>query len=739
MASQSKSKVALSEATSERIAELLAAMTLSEKIGQMSQRAVGVGSSEENLVDDLRAGHIGSVINVVDLDEVNALQRICVEESRLGIPLLVGRDVIHGFKTIMPIPLGLAATWNPSLIEEGARVAAHEAAAVGINWTFAPMIDVTRDPRWGRVAESPGEDTYLAGRVATAMVRGFQGDDLATAGSIAACAKHFAGYGASESGRDYATTNVPENELRNVHLPPFQAAINAGVVTVMTAFNDLDGVPATGNDFLLRDVLRNEWGFDGMVVSDWYSVLQLAVHGFTADDRESALAAVRAGVDMEMASVTYAEQLPSLVEEGSLEVDLIDAAVTSILRLKFKLGLFDKPYTDSGQQPTSASTEALAIAHRSAVEATVLLKNEAETLPLDVSRVKSLAVVGPLADAPYEQLGTWVFDGDPDLSVTNVEGIRRAVGDAVQVHHVPALETTRSRAEAGFADAVAAAEKADAVIVFLGEESILSGEAHSRADIDLPGAQEALVRALRGSGKPLIAVVLAGRPLTIGNIVDSVDAILYAWHPGTMGGTAIADLLFGREVPSGKLPISFPRMVGQVPIYYNQKNTGRPPTADTVVLIDDIPVGAPQASLGNTSFHLDAGHEPLWEFGYGLSYATFAYANVAVSESRVRLGNRLTVSATVSNVGDVAATEVVQLYVRDLVGSVTRPVKELKGFQRVRLEPGESKTVRFELHTDELAFYGRDNRRTTEPGDFHVWVGGSSRARERAEFRLVER
>lgn len=736
MASESTSTAAVPRA--ERIAALLSAMTLGEKIGQMCQCNVGEDGPQETLIDALRAGRIGSVINVVDVDAVNELQRVAVEESRLGVPLLVGRDVIHGFETVMPIPLGLAATWHPEIIEEGARVSAQEAAAAGINWTFAPMIDVTRDPRWGRVAESPGEDAFLATKVAAAMVRGFQGTDLSATDSIAACAKHLAGYGASESGRDYAATSIPENELRNVHLPAFEAAVKAGVASMMAAFNDLNGVPASGNEFLLRQVLRDEWGFQGLVVSDWYSVQQLAVHGFTADDKESVIAALRAGVDMEMASTTYAEHLESLVDRGSVDVGLIDAAVSNILALKFDLGLFERPYTEPVASSGGASAAALATAHRSAVEATVLLKNAAQTLPLETARLRSLALIGPLADAPYEQLGTWVFDGDPRRSITNVEGIRRAVGDAIEVRHAPAMESSRSRSQAGFADAVAAAESADAVIVFLGEESILSGEAHSRADIGLPGVQEDLVRALRETGKPLIAVILAGRPLTIAPIVEHVDAILYAWHPGTMGGAAIADLLFGNEVPSAKLPITFPRMVGQVPIYYNQKNTGRPPTPDTVVMIDDIPIGAPQASLGNTSFHLDAGHEPLFEFGFGLSYTDFAYSETRVSRPTIKLGESLTVSAKLTNVGAVAATEVVQLYVRDLVGSVTRPVRELKGFQRVRLEPGETGAVSFELHTDDLAFYGRDNRLAAEPGDFHVWVGGSSRAEGRVEFRLVD-
>jgi beta-glucosidase len=720
-----------------RIAVLLEKMTLDEKVGQMNQVHAGDMEPISELGDALRAGAIGSIINQVDVDTVNELQRIAVEESRLGIPLLVGRDVIHGFKTVMPIPLGQAATWNPDVVRQGARIAALEAARSGVNWTFAPMIDITRDPRWGRIAESPGEDAYLASRLAVAMVEGFQGDDLAATGTIAACAKHFAGYGEVESGRDYATTNIPENELRNVHLRPFHAAVDAGAATLMASFSDLNGVPATGNEFLMREVLRGEWGFDGFVVSDWNSIHQLAVHGLTADDRESALTAAAAGVDMDMAGSVYVRHLVDLVEDGALDISVIDTAVANILRAKFRLGLFENPYTNPDVLPDYGSPEALAAAKAAALQSIVMLKNDDDVLPLSSKRLDRIAVIGPLAEAPYEQLGTWIFDGDETLSVTALQGIRDLVGSDAEIDYVRAMETSRSKSTAPFDAAVAAAQRSDAVLLFLGEESILSGEAHSRADINLPGAQAELVRRVREAGKPVVAVILAGRPLTLTNMVDNVDALLFAWHPGTMGGPAIAEILFGLESPSGKLPVTFPRMVGQVPIYYSQKNTGKPPSPEKVVHIDDIDAKAPQTSLGMTAFHLDAGYTPLFPFGFGLSYADFHYDDIRVSQGEVPVGSRFTVSAKVTNRGDVAAGEVVQLYVRDLVGNVTRPVKELKGFKRVRIEPGKSQTVSFELHTDDLAFYGRDNRLIVEPGEFHAWIGGNSDAGLRTEFRLV--
>lgn len=726
------------ESVEQRVTALVEQMSLDEKIGQMNQVNGGDDFVPDHLRHDLQSGRVGSVINVVNVETINELQRIVVEESRLGIPLLIGRDVIHGFKTIMPIPLGQAATWNPDVVRAGAHIGAIEAAATGINWTFAPMIDIARDARWGRIAESLGEDPYLASELGVAMVQGFQGDDLSDKYTIAACAKHFAGYGASESGRDYATTNIPENELRNVYLRPFNAAVDAGVVTLMASFSDLNGVPATGNEFLMRQVLRGEWSFDGFVVSDYNSVHQLAVHGFTENDKESAFEATVAGIDMEMAGQAYSGKLAALVKEGRISMDMIDSAVANVLRAKFRLGLFEHPYTDPSDFPTHANEDALQIAKTAALQSVVMLKNDNDVLPLSVDNIASVAVIGPLADAPHEQMGTWVFDGDPALSVTGVDGIRRLVGKEVDIRFVRAMETSRSRKTEAFDEAVAVASDSDVVVLFLGEEAILSGEAHSRADIDLPGDQAELVRRIRQVGKPVIAVILAGRPLTLTDIVDQVDAILYAWHPGSMGGPAIADLLFGIESPSGKLPATFPKMVGQIPIYYNQKNTGKPPKHGEVVYIDDIEVNAPQTSLGMSAFHLDAGFEPLFPFGFGLSYAEFRYKNIRTNAVEVAAGETLTISADLSNHGTVAAEEVVQLYVRDLVGNVTRPVRELKGFKRVRVEPGQTVTVEFDLHTDELAFYGRDNRLMLEAGDFHVWIGGSSTTDQRSEFRLVD-
>jgi beta-glucosidase len=734
---QSENETRNTNSYEQQIGSLLSEMTLAEKVGQMTQLGASEGYAPDYLGDGLRAGLIGSVLNIAHIEVVNELQRIAVEESRLGIPLLVGRDVIHGFKTVMPIPLGQAASWNPDVVREGASVAAQEAATAGVNWTFAPMVDISRDPRWGRIAESLGEDPYLTGELAAAMVHGFQGDSLSDLGTIAACAKHFAGYGASESGRDYAATNIPENELRNVYLRPFKALVDAGVATFMSSFSDLDGVPATANEFLMRQVLREEWSFPGFVVSDWDSVRQLSIHGLTASDREAASEASRAGIDMEMAGDLYRHHLPSLVESGEVSMDVIDSAVVNILRIKFELGLFDNPYTDPGRLPPIAGERPMAASKQAALESVVMLKNDNDVLPLSEESMDSIAVIGPLADAPYEQLGTWVFDGDASLSITGINGIRDLVGDSLKVSFVPALLNSRSRDQSAFKEAVQAASQADAVVMFLGEEAILSGEAHCRADIDLPGAQAELVREVRRAGKPVVAVVLAGRPLTLSNIVDEVDAILYAWHPGTMGGAAIAELLFGVVSPSGKLPVTFPRMVGQIPIYYNQKNTGKPPRDDEIVHIDDIDAGAPQTSLGMSSFHLDAGYKPLFPFGHGLSYAAFGYNNITVSSDEIRLGEKITITADLTNHGSVIADEVVQLYIRDLVGSVTRPVRELKGFRRVKLQPAESLIVEFDLHTDDLAFYGRDRQLRAEPGEFEVWIGGSSEADLRSRFRLI--
>jgi len=713
-------------------------MSLAEKVGQLCQLDASRDGAVHFLGDGLRQGRIGALLNAADVDVVNELQRIAVEESRLGIPLLIGRDVIHGFRTVLPIPLGLAASWNPDIVREGARAAALEAARAGINWTFAPMIDIARDPRWGRIAESFGEDPFLAGRLGRAMIEGFQGDDLAAAGNIAACAKHFAGYGAVESGRDYAATNVPENELRNVHLRPFEAAVDAGVASLMTSFSDLNGIPATANAFLLRTVLREEWAFDGIVVSDWDSIRQLAIHGFTEGDRESAFEAMTAGVDLEMAGDAYANHLEELVRQGRVSLARLDEAVANVLRVKFRLGLFEDPYTNPADYPPFANSRVMDVAREAAAQSIVMLKNERGALPLSVARMDSIAVIGPLADAPFQQVGTWVFDGDTELSYTPLRAISEVAAEQdLRVHYVRAMQTSRSRDTAPFDEAVRVAKDADVAVLFLGEEAILSGEAHCRADLDLPGAQSELVRRIREVGKPVIAVIMAGRPLTLKNIVDQVDAILFAWHPGTMGGPAISDVLFGNISPSGKLPATFPAMVGQIPIYYSHKNTGKPPRANEIVHIDEIPIRTPQTSLGMSAFHLDAGFEPLFPFGHGLSYAEFAYENLRLSSDEPGLGDTLIIRADLTNRGEVPAEEVAQLYVRDLVGSVTRPVRELKGFRRIRIEPGETVTVEFELTSADLGFFGRDNRRIVEPGEFQVWIGGSSMAELTARFRLV--
>ena len=720
------------------VAELLPQMGLDEKIGQMSQLCGASGWVPDHLANAIRAGQVGSVLNEVDIDTVNELQRIAVEESRLGIPLLIGRDVIHGFKTILPIPLGQAASWDPVIVSEGARISAVEAASKGVNWTFAPMIDITRDPRWGRIAESLGEDPYLCSVLGAAMTKGFQGADLAENGSIAACAKHFAGYGSAEAGRDYNTANIPENEMRNVYLRPFKAAADAGVATFMSAFCDLNGVPASGNAWLMDQVLRREWNYQGFVVSDWESIVEMTVHGFTGDDEQAAFEAVNAGIDMEMASSTYRDHLENLIDEGKVDLKQIDRMVARILALKYKLGLFRNPYTRVEDYPALLNEAHLQIAKEAAVKSCVLLKNQNKTLPLSMTSLDSVAVIGPLADDGYEQLGTWVFDGEAQHSVTCKQAIENLVGDKLLVNYSQGLDGARCKHHEGFAHAIETANKSDAVVLVLGEESFMSGEAHSRANIDLPGEQEALIHALAQTGKPLILVIMAGRPLTLEKIVDKVDAILYAWHPGTMGGPAIADLLFGMESPSGKLPVTFPRVVGQVPIYYSHKNTGRPPSSESCIQMDDVPARAPQTSLGMASFHLDAGYTPLYPFGHGLSYGEFHYVKITTSKSHIFMGQSIDIAVDLINTGARQAEEVVQLYVRDLVGNVTRPVKELKGFKRVKLNPGQRQRVSFTLHTDDLAFYNRNMKLVTEPGQFHVWIGGNSDALLWAEFEVCE-
>ncbi len=717
-----------------RIDALIERMTLDEKIGQMTQRTSSYAYDPDGQLAAIRSGAIGSVLNEVDPNVVNEMQRVAVEESRLGIPLINGRDVIHGFRTVFPIPLGQAATWNEALVEEGAHVAAVEAASQGVDWTFAPMIDVSRDARWGRIAESLGEEPYLASVLGAAMVRGFQGSDLSEPGRIAASAKHFAGYGAAEGGRDYNTTVIDEPSLRGIYLAPFKAAEEAGAATFMTAFNEINGIPASGHEHLISDILKGEWGFNGFVVSDWGSITEMIAHGYVEDAKQAAEVAVNAGIDMEMSSASYVDHMADLVASGAVSQARIDDAVRRILRVKMMLGLFDDPYVTPADFPKLLAPDHLDAARKTARQSMVLLKNDG-VLPLR-SGAGTVALIGPLADAPHDQMGTWVFDGKKEDTVTPLAALREELGSD-RVRFAPGLALSRTEDQSGFAEAVEAARAADVAVVVVGEESILSGEAHSRADISLPGAQDELVAAIAETGTPVVFVVMAGRPLVISEATARSAAVLYAWHPGTMGGPALADLLFGREAPSGKLPITLPNMVGQVPIYLAQKNTGRPAPADPVTL-DRIPPEADQTSLGNSSYYLDAGSQPLFPFGFGLSYTTFSYSNLRLSAETMRPDGQLSASVDVTNTGSVAGDEVVQLYTRDLVGSLTRPVKELKGFERIRLEPGQTRTVTFNLKGDDLAFYNRDLERVTEPGAFHVWIGGDSQSALRASFRVVD-
>ena len=717
----------------QRINDLLSKMTLEEKIGQMNQ----LNYSANNRFDErIRKGEIGSLLNIVDANEVNRLQKVAIEESRMGIPMIIGRDVIHGFKTIFPIPLGQAASFNPEVVETGAHVAAKEARSVGVNWTFAPMLDISRDARWGRIAESLGEDPYLASRLGVSMVKGFQGDDLSSQSSIAACLKHFAGYGAAEGGRDYNSTNIPPLLMRNVYLRPFQSAVQeAKAATLMTSFNDNDGIPASGNKFLLTDVLRGEWNFDGFVVSDWASMTEMMVHGFAANRKDVAMISANAGLDMEMVSGSYVRHLAELVKEGKVSQQVIDDAVRNILRIKIRLGLFENPYVSTTvASKTFYADEHLKAARKAAVESAVLLKNENSLLPL--KKNMKIAVIGPMADAAHDQLGTWIFDGDKAHTVTPIKALQTEFKNVKYVYE-PTLAYTRDLDKSNFQKAEDAVKQADVAVVFLGEESFMSGEAHSLADINLFGIQSELLAAVKNAGKPVVLVIMAGRPLTIERDLKNADAILYNFHPGTMGGPAIWDLLFGQANPSGKLPVTFVRHVGQIPMYYNHNNTGRP-APNRVASILDASREAGQTSLGNTSHYLDYGKDPLFPFGFGLSYSNFTYSDLKLSSETLEMNGVITVHAILTNDSKVDGTEVVQLYVQDIVGSIARPVRELKGFQRVFLKAGESKNVTFTLSAADLAFWGIDMTYKAEAGDFNVWIGGSSRAGLRGKFTLVE-
>ncbi len=711
-----------------RVEKILSQMTLAEKIGQMNQ--VSAGGDVTNYAEALRKGQIGSILNEVDPEKINEYQRICIEESRLGIPLLVARDIIHGFHTIFPIPLGLAASFDPDLVEKGARTAALEGTAQGIRWTFSPMLDIARDPRWGRMAEGSGEDTFLDTKMAEAMVRGYQGASFDTT-SMAACIKHFVGYGAAEGGRDYNSTNLTERQLRNIYLPPFEAAVKSGAMTLMTSFNDNDGVPSTGNIFIVKDILREEWGFDGLVVTDWNSMGEMINHGFGTDKKDVAKKALDAGVDMDMMTFGYLSHLEELVRNGSVKEAALDQAVRNILRVKLMLGLFEHPYVNAeAGKAVQYAPEHLETARKSAEESAILLKNDG-ILPLNEEGIRSILVTGPMADAPHDQLGTWAFDGQKEHTVTPLKALQERFPG--KVTFIPALSSSRER-KTRFDDVIAAARRADVVLAFLGEEAILSGEAHSLADLNLKGSQSELLEALKQTGKPVVATIMAGRPLTIERDLPNCNAILYSFHPGTMGGPALVNLITGDVNPSGKTPVTFLRTVGQVPLYYSHTMTGRPYNGET--LLDDIPPEAGQTSLGNTSYYLDYGAYPLFPFGFGLSYTSFEYSRISLDKDVYDAGDSLEISLTLSNTGKYDGTEVMQVYIRDMVGSLTRPVKELKHFERVSLKAGESRDLQISIPVSELSFYGLDGIKKVEPGEFRIWVAGDSASGEPLSFTV---
>jgi beta-glucosidase len=729
-------------ATEKKIDALLSRMTLEEKIGQMNQYSSAFdvtgpppsAGAQKAMYDQIRAGLVGSMLNVTGAEATRKAQQLAVDNSRLKIPMMFGLDVIHGYRTIFPTPLGETASWDLAAIELSARTGATEAAAAGVHWTFAPMVDIARDARWGRIMEGAGEDPYLGAQAAAARVRGFQGKGLGAVDTIAACAKHYAAYGFAEAGRDYNTVDVSEQTLRNVVLPPFKAAADAGVATFMNSFNEIGGIPSTGNAHLQRDILKGEWGFRGFVVSDWGSIGEMIPHGFAEDLADAAQKAITAGSDMDMESRAYVAHLAALVKAGKVSEKLVDDATRRILRVKFALGLFDDPfrYCDAEREKRALADPAHAAAARDvARKSIVLLKNEGGLLPLDKG-AKTIAVVGPLAADKDAPLGNWRAQGVAGSAVSLLEGIEAAVPPSTRVVHAEGVKLVtgarnfgarlaiNTTDRSGIPAAVEAARSADVVVVAVGEDAFQTGEGRSQADIGLKGLQEELLKAVFEANKKMVVVLVSGRPLTLGWTGDNAPAILEAWHGGSQAGHAIADVLFGDYNPSGKLPVAFPRVVGQLPMTYAHKSTGRP---------------GPEPGV-TWSAYTDVPNEPLFPFGFGLSYTTFTYSEPKVSAPEMAAGGSLQVSATVTNTGQRAGTEVVQLYVRDLVGSVTRPVKELKGFQKVELPPGQSREVTFTLKPADLAFYTAAGKWEAEPGAFRLFIGGNSRDVKTAGFAL---
>jgi beta-glucosidase len=719
----------------QKVNDLLKKMTIEEKIGQLNQytgdnQATGPITINPNKQSEIKAGLIGSMLNIIGTKYTRQYQELAMQ-SRLKIPLLFGQDVIHGYKTTFPLPLAEAASWDLQAIELAARVAATEASASGIHWTFAPMVDISRDPRWGRVMEGAGEDTYLGSKIAYARVKGFQGNKLGDLNSVMACVKHFAAYGAGVGGRDYNSVDMSERMLWETYLPPFKAALDAGAATFMNSFNDINGIPATGNAHLQRDILKGKWNFQGFVVSDWGSIGEMVAHGYSKNLKEAAYSAITAGSDMDMESNAYRYNLAQLVKEGRVSVDLIDDAVKRILRKKFELGLFDDPYRYSDEKRAEKALNnpehrkaALDVAQKSIV----LLKNENQTLPIS-KNVKTIAFIGPMVKEYKENMGFWSVElPEVDYNkwiVSQWDGLQNKVGKNTKLLYAKGCEIEGTNKD-GFAEAVETAKQADVVILSIGERRDMSGEAKSRSDIHLPGVQEDLVKAIQATGKPVVVLINAGRPLVFNWTADNVPAVVYTWWLGTEAGNAIANVLFGDYNPSGKLPMTFPREVGQIPIYYNHFSTGRPAKTEN--------------ETNYVSAYIDLKNSPKFPFGYGLSYTQFSYSDLKLSSTKIKSNETIKVSFKLSNVGKVAGEEVAQLYLKDKFGSVVRPVLELRDFEKVKLNAGESKTIEFTIDKEKLSFYNDKLEWTTEPGDFELMIGSSSAdIKLRSDFELLEK
>lgn len=713
----------------QRVDSVLKLMTLDEKIGQMNQyngdfAATGPITKDGDKQNQIRKGMIGSMLNIMGVDHTRTLQEIAMQ-SRLKIPLLFGQDVIHGYRTIFPLPLAEAASWDLPAIEQSARIAATEASAAGIHWTFAPMVDIARDPRWGRVMEGAGEDTYLGSQIAAARVKGFQGKGLGNTDAVMACAKHFAAYGAAIGGRDYNSVDMSLRQLWETYLPPFEAAAKAGAATFMNSFNDLNGIPATGNAYLQREVLKGKWNFKGFVVSDWGSVGEMINHGFVKDNYEAAWKAANAGSDMDMESRAYIQNLAKLVKEGKVKMTVIDDAVRRILRKKFEMGLFDDPFKFCNEEREKAewnNPKHMEFAREMARKSIVLLKNENQILPIKKDS-KTIALIGPFVKAKSDNLGFWSYDWPDDSTriVSLWQGVESKIGSSAKMLYAKGCGITDT-SHAAFAEAIETATQADVVVLTVGEARDMTGEAKSRSSIQLPGVQEELIKAIVATGKPVVVLISAGRPLVFNWTADHAPAIVYTWWLGTQAGNAIADVLFGDYNPSGKLPMSFPITEGQIPIYYNHYNTGRPATSDS--------------DRFYRSAYTDLSLYPKYPFGYGLSYTKFSYSDVKLNKTVIKASDRITVTVTVTNTGQFSGEETVQLYTRDLVGSVVRPVKELKAFQKIYLNKGESKEVSFTLTVNDLRFYNDQLQYIYEPGDFQVFIGGSSAEVKQAAFTL---